>query len=230
MIGHFLYLFFIFPLESGMKFVLTEAFNFTGNYGYSIIVMSLAVNIVLLPLYYLAETWQGAEREIKKKMQGEIDKIKQAFKGEERYYYTKSVYKRYKYHPMLAIRVSFGFLIQVPFFFAAYHFLSHYTDIEGVKFLFMSDLSLPDHLIAMGNLRINILPFIMTIVNIISSYIYAANLGKNDKVQLWILAVLFLVLLYNSPSALVFYWTLNNVFSLVKNYISVNVIKMKSLV
>jgi membrane protein insertase Oxa1/YidC/SpoIIIJ len=70
----------------------------------------------------------------------------------------------------------------------------------------------------------------MTFVNIISSYIYAANLGKNDKVQLWMLALLFLVLLYNSPSALVFYWTLNNIFSLVKNYISVNVLKMKSLV
>ncbi len=221
---------FIFPLESGMEFILTWAYRFTDNYGFSIIFMSLAVNIVLLPLYYLAETWQGAEREIKKKMQPEIDKIKKAFKGEERYYYIRSVYKRYNYHPLLAVRVSFGFLIQVPFFFAAYHFLSHFSDIEGVRFLVLSDLSLPDRIISFGGIKLNILPVIMTVVNIISSYIYAANLGKNDRMQLWILAVLFLVLLYNSPSALVFYWTLNNVFSLVKNYISVYVIKVKSLV
>ena len=31
------------------------------------------------------------------------------------------------------------------------------------------------------------------------------------------MAGLFLVLLYDSPSGLVFYWTLNNLFSLVKN-------------
>ena len=31
------------------------------------------------------------------------------------------------------------------------------------------------------------------------------------------MAVIFLVLLYNSPSGLVVYWTCNNIFSLVKN-------------
>ena len=38
-----------------------------------------------------------------------------------------------------------------------------------------------------------------------------------DKVQTYGLAAVFLVLLYQSPSGLVFYWTLNNLFSLIKN-------------
>ena len=33
------------------------------------------------------------------------------------------------------------------------------------------------------------------------------------------MAVLFLILLYNSPAGLVLYWTLNNVFSLIKHCI-----------
>jgi len=224
-----LYYIFIFPLESGMRFVLIHTYNLFNNYGIAIILMSLVVNIVLLPLYYLAEHWQGKEREIRKKMQPELDKINNAFKGEKRYYYTKAIYKRFNYHPINSIRVSFGFLIQVPFFVAAYHFLSHYDGIAGVSFLFINDLSQPDRLLSFNNVVINILPFIMTVVNILSAYIYTKNLRKNDKVQLWLLAFLFLLLLYNLPSALVLYWTLNNVFSLIKNTLSVYVFKVKSL-
>ncbi|MBR4426786.1 MAG: sulfatase-like hydrolase/transferase, partial [Spirochaetales bacterium] len=38
-----------------------------------------------------------------------------------------------------------------------------------------------------------------------------------EKVQLYGMAAIFLVLLYNSPSGLVLYWTMNNLFSLLKN-------------
>jgi len=224
-----LYYIFIFPLESGMKFVLVQTYNIFNNYGISIVLMSLAVNIALLPLYYLAEHWQGKEREIRNKMQPELDKINNAFKGEKRYYYTKAVYKRFNYHPISSIRVSFGFLIQVPFFIAAYHFLSHYEGVAGIPFLFINDLSQPDKLLKFKNFAVNILPFVMTIINILSAYIYTKNLRKSDKIQLWLLALLFLLLLYNLSSALVLYWTFNNIFSLIKNTLSVHVFKIKSL-
>lgn len=229
MIGNILYTIFIFPLESGMKFVFEHSYSLTGNYGVSIVFMSLAVNIVLLPLYYLAERWQGAERKKQMEMKPELDKIKKAFTGEKRYYYTTAVYKRYNYHPIMSIRVSFGFLIQVPFFIAAYHFLSHYSKLSGVSFLFLNDLFKPDNFASIGGFSINIMPFIMTAINIISSYIYTTNLQRSDKIQLWVLALLFFVLLYNSPSALVLYWTLNNIFSLIKNTLSVYVFKVKYL-
>jgi YidC/Oxa1 family membrane protein insertase len=229
MIGNIFYTIFIFPLESGMRFVFTSAYMLFSNYGIAIILMSLSVNIVLLPLYYLAERWQGAERKIKAEMQSELDKIKKAFKGEKRYYYTMAVYKRFNYHPLMAIRVSFGFLIQVPFFIAAYHFLSNYAALDGVSFLFLKNLFQPDAFAQLGKFNLNIMPLVMTAVNIFSSYIYTTNLQKNDKIQLWILALLFFVLLYNSPSGLVLYWTLNNIFSLVKNTLSVYVFKVKYL-
>ncbi len=57
----------------------------------------------------------------------------------------------------------------------------------------------------------------MTLVNVISSIIYTKGFPLREKIQLHVMAVLFLVLLYNSPSGLVLYWTLNNVFSLIKN-------------
>jgi membrane protein insertase Oxa1/YidC/SpoIIIJ len=107
--------------------------------------------------------------------------------------------------------------------------LSNYSALNGVSFLFLKNLFQPDAFAAIAGFNLNLMPFVMTAVNIFSSYIYTTNLQKNDKVQLWILALLFFVLLYNSPSGLVLYWTLNNIFSLIKNTLSVYVFKVKYL-
>ena len=107
-------------------------------------------------------------------------------------------------------------MIQIPFFLAAYYMLSHYTGLQGISFWFIQDLSLADQTINMGFGRWNILPIIMTALNGISTLFYTKDSKASERYQLWILAVLFLVLLYNSPAALVLYWTMNNIFALLK--------------
>ena len=56
----------------------------------------------------------------------------------------------------------------------------------------------------------------MTLINVISSAIYLKGFPTKTKVQLYAMALFFLVFLYGSPAGLVFYWTLNNIFSLIK--------------
>jgi hypothetical protein len=57
----------------------------------------------------------------------------------------------------------------------------------------------------------------MTLINIVAGVIYTKGFPLKEKIQLYGMAAVFLVLLYNSPAGLVLYWTLNNVFSLLKN-------------
>jgi len=57
----------------------------------------------------------------------------------------------------------------------------------------------------------------MTLINCLAGAIYVKGLPARDKIQLYGMAGIFLILLYNSPSALVLYWTMNNVFSVIKN-------------
>ena len=57
----------------------------------------------------------------------------------------------------------------------------------------------------------------MTLINFLSAAIYLRGYPLKTKIRTYAIAVVFLVFLYNSPAGLVFYWTLNNVFSLVKN-------------
>ncbi len=126
-------------------------------------------------------------------------------------------YRQQNYKPIYALRSSFSLLLQVPFFIAAYHYLSNQHLLKGSSFLFFRDLGAPDQLIHIGALGINILPIIMTLINVVSGYIYLRGFPLRDKIQTYGIAAVFLVLLYNSPSGLVFYWTLNQIFSVLKN-------------
>jgi YidC/Oxa1 family membrane protein insertase len=198
-----------------MKTILEFSHSVTDNYGLSIIVLSIIVNIILLPLYYIAEKWKAKDKAIQDCMKQEIDNVKKYYKGQERHFYIQTIYRRYKYHPLSSIKASVGFLIQIPFFFAAFHLLSNYQALNGVSFGILQDLGHPDHLIA----GINVLPFVMTVVNLLSAYIYIELLNKSEKIQLFALAFIFLVVLYNEPAGLLLYWTMNNVFSLMKNIV-----------
>lgn len=212
-------LIFIFPLRFIMNTVLEGAFTLTGSVGAGIFILSIVVNTALLPLYYLAEKWQNKERDIQRVMAPRLTEIKKKFKGEEKYNRTVKLYKEFNYHPVKSLRTSFGFLIQVPFFIAAYTLLSHNSLLEGVSFLFLKDLGSPDSLLRIGTLSVNLMPLLMTFFNILSSSVYAKSFSRSEKMKLGFIALLFLILLYTSSSGLVLYWTLNNIYSLVKNLI-----------
>ena len=111
----------------------------------------------------------------------------------------------------------FALLIQIPFFIAAYKLLSGLPMLNNASFWFLKDLGKPDELLYVAGMHINVLPIFMTLINIIASAVYSKGLTIKEKLQLYITAAVFLLLLYNSPSGLVFYWTLNNIFSLFKN-------------
>ncbi len=212
-----LFTIFLYPLETLMGLCLSSSYLWTGSYALSVIILSIVVNIAVLPIYNFAEKWKLQEKAVKAKMAPELASIKRHSKGWEKYYYTREVYRRFGYHPTSGLKVSFGFLIQIPFFFSAYHLLSNFSDWEGMSFLFLNDLSAPDGLMVFAGLSLNMLPMAMTAINLVSVRVYAAQMDRVEKVQLWVLAIFFLAVLYQSPSGLVLYWTINNAFSLVKH-------------
>ena len=194
----------------------------------AIVGVSLIINFLALPLYNIADSLQEKERQIQKSLEKGIKRIKHAFKGDEQFMILQTYYKQNNYHPLYVLRSSLSILIEVPFFIAAYHYLSNCEALRGVSFLFMKDLGAPDRLfsIPLGSsiFYINILPILMTAINLVSGAVYSKEAPFREKIQIYVLAAIFLVLLYNSPSGLVFYWILNNLFSLAKNVIK----KMKN--
>jgi YidC/Oxa1 family membrane protein insertase len=212
-----LYTIIIYPITQVLEFIFVLAQKLFRETGLSIICISGAISVLCLPLYAVAEKWQQVERETWKKLKPKADKIKKAFTGDEQYMILSAYYRQNHYHPIYALRSSFGLLIQIPFFIAAYSYLSHLEVTKNISFLFIRDLGAPDALFSIGGFTVNLLPVVMTLINCLAGAIYVKGLPVRDKIQLYGMAGIFLILLYNSPAALVLYWTMNNVFSLLKN-------------
>lgn len=217
MISTILYDIIIFPLNELLEFFYQFIFEATDNEGIAVIGLSFIVTLCTLPLYMVAENWQEIERKTQAKLHPGIQRIKSTFKGDEQYMILNTFYKENHYNPIMALRSSFSLLIQIPFFLAAYHYLSNLGSLRGVSFFFIRDFGSPDATFHIGSFAINILPIAMTLINCCSGYIYSKGHPLKEKIQIYAFAAIFLVVLYNSPAGLVVYWTMNNILSLVKN-------------
>lgn len=211
------YTLFIGPLQLLFEFVFSLVYRHFNNPGFSIVFLSLIVNLLVLPLYRRADKMQSEERDLEVKLQPGVDHIKATFTGDERFMMLQTFYRQNNYKPISALKGAGTLFLEIPFFIAAYNFLSGLLLLQGASFGPIKDLSLPDGLLSFGNISVNLLPILMTLINVGSSIIYLRGFPLKSKIQTYGLALFFLIFLYNSPSGLVFYWTLNNLFSLGKN-------------
>ena len=204
------------PLKLLFEMIFQLANKFVNHPGMSIIFLSLIMNILVLPLYKRADAMQEEARDTDAKLHDGVAHIKKVFSGDEKMMILQTYYRQNNYKPTSALNGSVSLLLEIPFFMAAYQFLSNLELLNGASLGPISDLGAPDGLLVVGGITINLLPVIMTLVNVISCALYLKGFPLKTKIQLYGMALFFLVFLYTSPAGLVFYWTLNNVFSLVK--------------
>ena len=211
--------FFIGPLKLVFEVIFQISYSLIHNPGISILFLSLAMNFLVLPLYKRADAMQIKARDEEARLRPGIDHIKKTFSGSERMMVLQTYYKQNDYSPANALHGSVSLLLEVPFFMAAYQFLSHLELLKGISFGPIKDLGVPDAMITIGGVAINVLPILMTLINFASAALYLKGFPLRTKIQTYGIALVFLVFLYSSPAGLVFYWTLNNVFSLCKNIV-----------
>jgi YidC/Oxa1 family membrane protein insertase len=194
----------------------------------SILVFSVCINFIVIPLYKKADEIQREEQNKVEQMKKWTDHIKHSFKGDERYMMLSTYYKIEGYSPVSILKEAVPLFLQTPFFIAAYRYISSLTIFEGMSFGVIKDLLAPDGILKIGGLSINVLPILMTVVNLLSGYIYSEKGPLRLKIQILVTALVFLVLLYDSPSILVIYWLMNNIFSAFKNIFFKNTEKYRN--
>ena len=213
----FLYDIIINPLLFVYDLLFTILYRAFQNPVTSIVALSVIINLVVLPLYNKADAMQKEEQAKKKAMDPWVRHIRKHFRGDEQFMMLSAYYKVEHYSPLSFVKEAVPLLLQIPFFMAAYRFLSELDILDGAAWGPIRNLIEPDGLLRLGTLTVNLLPIVMTGINLLSGAIYAKGSTLRLKLQILISALLFLVLLYQSPAGLVVYWTMNNLFSLAKN-------------
>jgi len=205
----FLYNYIIHPIEVFYKVIYLMLAEWLGGYGIAIIALSFLSFVLLYPFTRKAYQIQQEELHLQKILQEQIKNIKANYFGAEQFDKIQRLYDRYSYHPIMAVRSVFGLLIQLPFLLAVFYMLSNCLEIQGISWGVIPNLGKPDALLH----GINLLPFAMAFVSIIYAFI-VPNFDKKQIIQTVVISVLFLLLLYSAPSALLIFWTCNLFWSL----------------
>ena len=203
--------FLVFPIQFLYFLLYSATSQITSSEVIPLFVMSIFTFIIIIYLDKITNKIENDEEQIQNILLPQIKEIKSKYKGQERNTKITNLYKRYSYNPVFAIRSASSILVQVPFLFGAYYFLENYARIQGTSFVIIKDIAKPDGLL----FGLNVLPILMFLISI-SNVVLQKKASKKNKLQASVISLLFLVLLYNSPAALLIYWTSNNVLYLLK--------------
>ena len=166
------------PLITIYKNLYLFAYDITGNYGISLILLSFFTFVVLYPFNKKAQIIQKKEHKIQAVLAPQIEEIKRQYNGREQYENLQWLYRRYGYHPLYAIRSALGLILQIPFLTSAYYMLSDLAEIQGVSWGIIANLGMPDHLLG----GINLLPLLMTLVTFFYAYVMP-EISKKERLQ-----------------------------------------------
>src|SRR5205823_161368 len=133
-----------------------------GNYGIAVILLTVLIKLCLHPTQRKATISMNKMQ----KLQPEMKKIQDKYKGQtsneakmKMYAETQDLYKKAGASPAGGCLPMF---IQIPILSALYGIFSHAFEIRGATFLWIKDLSQPDHLadLPFWPHQLNLLPLI----------------------------------------------------------------------
>ena len=211
----------LFHLLAGIKLLVP-------SWGIAIMLMSLTVNILMLPLSRIADRFQQQVNETEARLAPELHRIKKNFKGEEQAARILALYKTERVHPLYSLKSLMGVAVVIPVFIGAFDMLAENIHLLNTRFLWIADLSHPDDLFHLPfrlpffGSEFNLLPFLMTGLSFIASMLHKplaldAELRGKQVRNMLLLAVAFFVLFYTFPAGMVLYWTTNNLISVIKS-------------
>lgn len=211
----------------GIWLLIDFLFLLTGNWGATIILTALMIRIITIPITRISLNYQEQANQQQERIRPLVRALKEKYTGLDLSEQMLALYKKEKYDQLVPFKSMLGLFVQIPIFIAIFNVLGEAYQLNGVSFLWIENLALSDQAFSLGieipffGSYFNILPFLMAAVMIGSSY-YSGKASDNSNLSatsLFGMAIIFFILLYSFPSALVLYWLCLNTFQLLQQVI-----------
>ena len=216
-------------------FIIDYLFKFSGNFGFAIVIITIAIRLVFFPL----ANYSFRSMAKMKAVQPEMMRLKELHKEDKVKLQQEmmALYRKEKINPASG---CLPILIQIPFFFAIYKMLFISLEMRHQPFFgWIKDLSDKDpttifNLFGLipwdppSFLIIGIWPILMGASMWVQQKL---NPAPTDPVQAKIFAFfpLFLtIILASFPSGLVVYWTINNILTIAQQWVIMKKTKVKT--
>ncbi|MEA1879940.1 MAG: membrane protein insertase YidC [Campylobacterota bacterium] len=181
--------------------------SFVGNWGWSIILFTLLVKLVLFPLSYKGMMSMQKLKDLAPKMK----EIKEKYKGDPAKMNAQMM-EMYKKHGANPMGGCLPLLLQIPVFFALYRVLLNAVELQGAPWiLWIEDLAIMDPYF--------VLPVLMGISMWFQQHITPNNFTDplQEKIFKFFPIIMTVFFIY-FPAGLVLYWLVNNLFTIAQQY------------
>jgi YidC/Oxa1 family membrane protein insertase len=201
--------------------LLNFLYSLVHNWGWAIVLLSLLVYFILYPLT-LKQMRSMKEMQV---LQPRIEALRNTYKDNPQKL-NKEIMELYREHKVNPFGGCLPLLLQMPIFFALYQALMRSVALKGASFLWIKDLSEPDHLFNLPFSKpfnsFNLLPILMTIGMFVQQKISAVSTSgttaEQQKIMMIIFPLMFGFIFYSMPSGLVLYWFINSTVMLVYQF------------
>ena len=180
--------------------------GFLGNWGWSIILLTIFIKILLYPLSAASLKSMAKMRTL----QPEMARIKELY-GDDRQKAGQEQMALFKKHRVNPLGGCFPMLLQMPVFIALYWVLSESVEIRHSPWIiWIQDLSAKDPLF--------ILPLIMGASMFLMQKLQPAPTDPMQAKVFQLMPVVFTFFFMMFPAGLVLYWTVNNLLSILQQW------------
>ena len=206
-------------LAKPIFWLLEKIHGYVGNWGWSIILLTVLIKLVFFPLS--AASYKSMAR--MKEVQPRLMAMRDQYKGDPQKL-NQAMMEMYRKEKINPLGGCLPVAVQIPVFIALYWVLLSSVELRGAPWiLWVHDLSLPDTSISdlLGftkHFPVGILPIVMAI----SMYVQTKlNPTPPDPIQakvMMYMPIIFSVMFFFFPAGLVLYWVVNNLLSIAQQW------------
>jgi YidC/Oxa1 family membrane protein insertase len=208
-------------LAQGLYIALAWVNTYIGNYGVSIILLTILLRFVFFPLMYHSQIkmrkMQAKTKKIQPKMKAIREKYRKAkadFKGRQKMNEEiMDLYKKEGVNPMGGLAGCLPMLIQMPFLFGFFNVLRSTIELRQAPFFgWIQDLSQAD--------PFYITPILMGVSMLVQQKMTMGGVGDPAQQRIMMfMPILFTFMFLSLPSGLVLYWFCSNLLGIGQQYL-----------
>jgi YidC/Oxa1 family membrane protein insertase len=193
-------------LAKPIFWLLEKIHGYVGNWGWSIILLTILIKLVFFPLS--AASYKSMAR--MKEVQPRLGAMKEQYKGEPQKL-NQAMMEMYRKEKINPLGGCLPVVIQIPVFISLYWVLLSSVEMRGAPWvLWIQDLSIPD--------PYYILPVIMAVSMFVQTKL---NPTPPDPIQakvMMYMPIVFSIMFFFFPAGLVLYWVVNNLLSIAQQW------------
>jgi YidC/Oxa1 family membrane protein insertase len=190
------------PIAQFMLNALRYINHFTHNFGWSIVILTILLNMFFFPLRWKSSVMMKRAAAMQPKMKDLQERMKKLDKNDPRFLdlQKEQIALMKEGNPLMG---CLPLLLQMPFFMAVFAILTVSIEVRNAPFFgWLTDLSSPD--------PYWILPIIMCITMIAQQALTPTTADPVQKKVGYVMPVIFSWFLISAPAGLVLYWMVTN--------------------